>query len=106
MPSIQCSGQLSAPRLRQAFDYWESKRAGRTMPARRDLDPVDIPALLSWLMLIDVIRKPTLDFRYRLIGNEIRNIAHRNNAGHCFSALPGKGRGSIVFDNCEQVVLS
>jgi hypothetical protein len=106
MPSICDPSQLGAARLRQAFGYWDAKRAGRAMPARRDIDPIDIPALLPWIMLIDVIVAPELDFRYRLIGSEIRRISHGNFAGHRFSALPGKGRGSVVFDNCEQVVLT
>jgi hypothetical protein len=106
MTSILHASQLSASRLRQALEYWNGKRAGRPMPARRDLDPVEIPALLPWLMLIDVITAPALDFSYRLIGTEVRRIAHANNTGQRFSALPGKGRGSVVFDNCEQVVTS
>src|SRR5690349_3042563 len=106
MQSIFDGSQLSAPRLRQAFRYWDAKRAGRAMPGRRDIDPVDIPALLPWLMLIDVIAEPALDFCYRLIGTEIRRLSHANHTGRRFSALPGEGNGSVVFGNCEQVVLS
>src|SRR3954465_8270682 len=43
--------------LEDALTYWESKRAGRRMPARRDLDPVlEIPNLLRWIILVDVLR--------------------------------------------------
>lgn len=96
-------GKLSAPRLREALAYWRSKLAGRAMPSRRDLDPVDMPRLLPYVMLMDVLVGP-LDFRYRLIGTEARSILKHDYTGIRFSELPGKGKGSIVWDNCEQVV--
>lgn len=40
------------------------------MPRRGDIDPVDIPALLPNLLLIDVEPEP-LRFRYRLVGTRI-----------------------------------
>jgi hypothetical protein len=94
---------LSAPRLKEALAYWHSKRAGRAMPRRRDIDPVDIPTLLPYVMLIDVLPQP-LDFRYRLIGTEIRSISRRDYTGKRFSELPGKGKGSVLWHHCEQVV--
>jgi len=89
--------------LRRAFAYWDSKRCGRRMPARRDLDPIEIPRLLPWVILIDVILDP-LDFRYRLIGTEVVAIARRDFTGARFSALEGKGPESTVWDNCLTVV--
>ena len=32
----------ATPVLLQGFDYWDSKRRGRSMPARADLDPIGI----------------------------------------------------------------
>ena len=105
MPTILDPTALSAPRLKEALAYWQSKRAGRAMPARRDLDPVDVPKLLPYVMLYDVLPAP-LDFRFRLIGTEARSLLSQDYTGKLFSELPGKGRGSIVWDNCEQVVLT
>ena len=50
--------------------YWERKRGARTMPAPRDIDPVEIPRLIPWLTIADVTYDP-LDFRYRLMGTRI-----------------------------------
>lgn len=105
MPTILDPCEVSAPRLKQAFAYWQSKLAGRAMPARRDIDPHDIPRLLPYLMLIDVLSAP-LDFRYRLIGTEICAISKNDYTGKRFSEVAGKGKGSVVWDNCEQVVLT
>jgi hypothetical protein len=47
------------------YRYWIAKRASRAMPGRRDLDPADIPALLSHLI---VVEKVDDQLRYRLVG--------------------------------------
>ena len=41
--------------LRAMFDYWRSKRAGRKMPARSDLEPSELKALLPSMILVDVV---------------------------------------------------
>jgi hypothetical protein len=91
---------LRAPRLQRAFRYWQGKLAGRAMPARADLDPAEIPDLLPWIILVDVLPG---DFRYRLIGTEVCRIAHRDYTGERLSALAGKGPGSVVWSNYEEV---
>lgn len=45
---------IASARLRQLHDYWNRCRAGRAMPARADIDPLDIPRLLPILLLLDV----------------------------------------------------
>lgn len=50
------------------FRYWTARRGGRSMPARSDLSPVDIPTLLPHLTLIDVVEGR---FRYRLVGSRV-----------------------------------
>ena len=57
------------PRLRQVFDFWHRKRGARPMPARRDIDPTELVAVLPHLMLIDV--EPGPRFRYRLFGTAV-----------------------------------
>jgi hypothetical protein len=50
------------------YSYWLSKREGRIMPARGDINPADIPHLLPYLMIIE---KNGEEFRYRLVGSAI-----------------------------------
>jgi hypothetical protein len=33
------------PVLRILWSYWNERRGSRAMPSRKDIDPVDIPAL-------------------------------------------------------------
>ncbi len=69
------------PLLRDLFGYWDAKRGGRAMPARRDLDPVEIPRLLKHLILLDVTHDP-LRFRVRLYGTAVAELRGRDLTGH------------------------
>ncbi|MBT6139576.1 MAG: PAS domain-containing protein [Rhodospirillaceae bacterium] len=61
------------PNFRIFWDYWKSKFRGEQFPGRRDLDPLDIPLLLSSIVIVDVERDP-YRFRYRLTGENISII--------------------------------
>lgn len=89
-------------RLRQAHDYWCGKAAGRAMPRRADIDPIEIPKLLPDVMLVDVL--PQGRYRYRLIGTE-NTQAHGINATGRYldEVLPGPGYKDHVialYDEC------
>ena len=53
--------------LQRLYGYWDKKRDQRPMPARGDLDPVDMKALLPHLILIDVVPDERR-YVYRLVG--------------------------------------
>ncbi|HWA50837.1 MAG TPA: PAS domain-containing protein [Dongiaceae bacterium] len=53
--------------LQRLYEYWDMKRGTRAMPARSDLDPVDMKALLPHLILIDVVPDERR-YVYRLVG--------------------------------------
>lgn len=59
-----------SPKTVDLYRYWDSRRGGRPMPRRADIDPVDMRAWLSRLSLIEVGACGRL-FRYRLVGTEI-----------------------------------
>jgi hypothetical protein len=65
------------------LDYWRSKRSGRLMPRRADIDPTELPGRL-WphLMLIDVVREEERNrFRYRLLGGDVIRAFGRDPTG-------------------------
>ena len=72
--------EISHPLLRELHAFWDGKRAGRAMPARRDLDPVEIPGLLKHLILLDVTHDP-LRFRVRLYGTAVADLRGRDLTG-------------------------
>lgn len=55
--------------LNAVVDYWRAKRGARAMPAREDIDPLDLRQLLPNLYLLDVLGPSR--YRYRLIGTMI-----------------------------------
>jgi hypothetical protein len=90
--------------LQDALKYWESKRAGRRMPARRDFDPrLEITKLVPWIVLVDVLRDP-LDFRFRLVGSGIVDRSQGNHTGKLFSEMPQFGPGNYLWMHRAAVV--
>lgn len=62
------------PKLHDLYDYWNRLRGDRSMPARRDIDPTDIPALLPNVLVTEIV-DPAGIYRFRLAGTGIRDIA-------------------------------
>jgi hypothetical protein len=56
--------------IERRLAYWNSKLRGDAIPARRDIEPLDIPELLPQVILLDVARDPW-NFRFRLIGTNV-----------------------------------
>jgi hypothetical protein len=67
---IEIIDEPSFVSIRDLMAYWQGKCAGRVMPRRADIDPVDIPSHLRDVFLLDVLDGGK-DFRYRLIGTRI-----------------------------------
>lgn len=70
---------IAPPILRPVLDYWARQRGARPMPARLDIDPLDLKAFLPHLFLIEPL--PGAAFRYRLLGSEITERHGRNSTG-------------------------
>jgi len=56
------------PWFRPLLDYWQSKRRDHALPARADVDPIDLKEMLGWLSLIEV-RPGEPRFFIRLLGS-------------------------------------
>jgi hypothetical protein len=91
------------------YSYWLSKRSGRTIPAHRDMDPVELRKLLPFLCIVD---KPAGEFRYRLMGTGVVRDLGRDLTGKRFNACPGntpetiaavQALGEHVFVNAQPV---
>lgn len=65
---------LDEPLLAELFRYWSERCGARKLPARSDIDPVDIPHLLPHIALTEIVPSPGGEetrFRYRLAGTQI-----------------------------------
>ncbi|MBM3573343.1 MAG: PAS domain-containing protein [Alphaproteobacteria bacterium] len=90
-------------RIEAALRYWKRQRGAQAMPTRAAIDPTDIPPLLPYVLLIDVLSDP-LDFRFQLIGSSVDSIIGQNYRGVRFSELPHMAPGNKVWDEYVQVV--
>ncbi len=75
------------PLLQQLCAYWDERRAGRAMPARADIDPVDFAYALGNVILVDVLHAP-MRFRIRLHGTTLATEAGYELTGKMLDELP------------------
>lgn len=94
---------IADARLRALFGYWREKRGDRAMPARDDLDPLEIPTLLPIVGLVDVLDDGAR-FRYRLIGTEIVDVAGHDPTGRFLDeVLPDSGYAEYLIGLFREV---
>jgi hypothetical protein len=101
-------GELNSPIIRTAISYWLSKQVDGAPMRRCQFDATEIPHLLPYLILLEVVRgvidRAVLDFRYRVIGDVLLRYSRGNYTGKCFSEVDGQGPGSEVFTIVSTVV--
>jgi hypothetical protein len=73
------------PRTAAFYRYWDSKRRGRAMPSRADIDPLEMAVWLPGTALIDVTPDPDSPrgyaLHYRLIGTRPTELRGRDVTG-------------------------
>jgi len=78
------------------MDYWESRRGERSMPSRADIDPIDIPSLLSGILLIE-IDPETGRMKFRLTGTRITTMYGEDYTGRYLDdTFFGRRRDDVV----------
>jgi len=94
--SISLRPPLTDSRLAALFAYWESKRNGRPMPKRADIDPIEMRQWLGNLLLIDVSEDGK--FVYRLYGTRfVDNFGH-DMTGRSVDDLPVEQQERVRAD--------
>ncbi len=103
--------------MRWLYRYWDDKRGDRYAPARGDIDPLDMPGLLSNIWMMDVTGAPRSDevpaapgqmteaekpgFRMRLMGTGLVEAFGADLTGATFDAFfKGPGASEIYADYC------
>jgi hypothetical protein len=59
-------------RQKRFHEYWREKAAGREMPRRADVDPVDFAWMLGWVTLVEPL--PDGDWRFVVDGSNIAAV--------------------------------
>ncbi|MDF1749061.1 MAG: hypothetical protein P1V34_09335 [Alphaproteobacteria bacterium] len=86
----------------QAFDFWTSLKGATTFPLKSAIDITRIPKLIPNLVLFEIVTNP-LDFRYKLIGEQVREKLSPGTLGKTLRELPNKGPGSNIWTIYETV---
>ncbi|WP_189047409.1 PAS domain-containing protein [Aliidongia dinghuensis] len=85
------------------LDYWEAKRPAGRLPARADVDPVDLREVLGWLSLIEV-RPSEPRFFIRLLGSSHQPRPFGPRHGHDFAAMQPAAYRELVVEQYEMTV--
>ena len=72
--------RMRSPIVREAYRYWASKQRAGLLPARADIDPIDIPRVLPHISLVER-ETGTGRFRCRLCGSSLVDILGRDPTG-------------------------
>ncbi len=96
--------QLWHPRVRALYEYWRSIHPGPgRLPGRAAVDPMAIPRLLPYIMLLDVVGQPPR-FRYRLIGTRMVDALGTDFTGRWLDEAHVRPDGSLpVFPSYVRV---
>jgi len=79
---------ITHPKLRRLYEYWETKRGERAMPSRADLDPIEMTFVIGNIILVDVIDGDPLRFRIRLHGTNLSQRVGYELTGKMLDDLP------------------
>lgn len=86
-------------KLAKAFAYWEAKRKDGLLPARKEIDVLDLRPLIGWMHLVEVGGREPANYAYRLLGSAVRlNHAPNVNSFRLGDYRPGPYRDSLYED--------
>lgn len=78
------------PTLLKFLDYWRSKCRDGRLPARADIDPVDIHDMLPGIIIIELIEDAgRTRYRFRLFGTQHVEFNQRDLTGQCIDEVFG-----------------
>jgi len=83
------------PRLQRLYAYWLRERRERALPARTDIDPVELRFVLAYLSLIDVVEGPAR-FRVRLQGTELEHWVGCDLTGKTLDQWPSQTLAALA----------
>lgn len=93
------------PEFAELLRYWEAKRQGGRLPARSDIDPLDLHRLLPHLLLFDVVRaEDGTRFKFRVAGTAFSTLIDRDVTGLYLDELGPSDRVATVISGLTAIV--
>lgn len=89
---------MTDPRIHRIVALWQDKCNGRAMPARDDIDVVDLSFCLGFVCLIEVLREPSLRFRFRVDGSSLAGLTGFDLTGKHADDIPESDYRNYVIE--------
>jgi hypothetical protein len=105
LDTLENAMEIRDNRLQSLFQYWDSKLHGRSMPARRDLDPLEMRPWLGNLVLVD-FPGDVKDYRIRLEGVNVVQFYGSSRTGRGIEAMTSELERQVVLPQYFSVVES
>lgn len=70
---LNTADDLTSSLALRVYRYWESKCIDGKLPLRSTIDPLEIPDLMQYLIMVDLENEP-FRVRYRLVGTHVVDI--------------------------------
>ena len=93
---------MSNERLHRLLEYWRGKQAGRAMPSRADIDPLELREHLGRLHLLDVVGRDL--FRFRVYGSAVTNPDMADMTGRTTRDYADAAFGAVVTRHYQTCV--
>lgn len=97
------------PRFRRLADYLLGKASPGSLAGRQHIEPTEIPDLLPWIMLIDVVQQPNgiPRYRIRLVGTEVVAIQGSDGTGKFVEDVLNDPSGAAaIIEGYHEIVQS
>lgn len=93
-------------RLRRLADYLASKAPPGMLPGRQHIDPAEIPDLIAYLTLTDVVQQATgiPRYRIRLCGTEVVRILGVDGTGKFVDEVLTTSDGAEVIEAYSEIL--
>ncbi|MBL8781382.1 MAG: PAS domain-containing protein [Alphaproteobacteria bacterium] len=83
--------------LERVERVWNDARAVRDIPRRTDIDPIQLGSALPHITLLDVVPGDPIDFRYRILGQQLIKGYGFDLTGHQHRAVADKSMMAWPF---------
>jgi hypothetical protein len=94
---------IRSENVRRIYEYWLTKAASDRMPSRQDIKLPELRDLAPQIFIVDVLTGP-LQFRFRLFGSHLVELAGQDLTGRILSEDAGNSRANQVYADYKSVV--
>ncbi len=94
---------ISDPRLKSLYGYWSDKKGARVLPARQDIDPLEMKDWLGNLMLIEFPGDITT-YRIRLDGTNLEHYYGSRRTGRGIETLTSEEERDLILEQYRPVI--